>query len=541
MTTEWRGMRSWIIRWPCTLTFLCLSIAPETAASPPDSRPLQPRLPGLSAPAPPDAKESEAAGDEKPNTLDQLLEMACQHSPDLAIARARAEAARGRLIQAGLYLNPTFTWEGEDVGHRGNAAGNEGPVIGQEIITAGKRRLAQAAAAHGVTAADWQALTRWYDVLTRTRLTYFDLLTARQEVLAAEEIVTLARENLAAAQKLIKAGVGVKPDELRAQVELDQSSVQRDVAEQRLRAAGQLLGAAVGVPDLNPASVEGTFPEAVPDYEWQTALATMLTHSAPVQEAQALVLQGEELHRLARAEKCPNVRLQVRPLYAFPDRQTEVTVWVGAALPIFNRNQGNILAAEADWDRTRAELRAVELRLRERLAGAFQRYQAARRQTEAYQKQVLPNARESLRLIRVGYEKGEPKYDFTAVQQAQRTLAQARLVYVQSLGELWRAVSEIAGLLQQDDGCFSGAPAACRPSRPTRPGGSPEELFGAGVAPTVREGGWLGFAAEGSSASAETPLHEKSDASSASGVRPVELDGHIAVRRWVPCSPAGRR
>ena len=61
-------------------------------------------------------------------------------------------AARGRLIQAGLYPNPTFVWEAEDVGSADKAAGKQGPFLGQEFITCHKRKIAQAAAAHGVGA-----------------------------------------------------------------------------------------------------------------------------------------------------------------------------------------------------------------------------------------------------------------------------------------------------------------------------------------------------------------------------------------------------
>jgi cobalt-zinc-cadmium efflux system outer membrane protein len=397
-----------------------------------------------------DAEEGEAAADEMVLTLEQLVELACKHNPDIAIARAQRDAARGQLIQAGLYLNPTFSWEAEDLNHVGKAAGKQGPIIGQEVITARKRRIAQAAAAAGVSAADWQALTRWYEVLTRTRSAYYDLLTGRQAVQASEEIVGLARDNLAAAQKLLKAGAGVQPDVLRAQVELDQSIVQQNVAQQRLTAAGQVLASVVGVAQLKASDVQGAFPAEVPGYTWETAIATVLSRSSMVQQAQALVSQAEELHQLARAQRWPNVRLSVRPFWDFPDERYETTVIIGAPLPIFNRNQGNILSAEADLARAHEEVRQVELRLRERLAGAFQRYESARREVEVYSKQVLPNARESLRLIRIGYEKGDPKYDFNALQQAQRTVAQARLLYVQAQGELWRAVSEIAGLLQED-------------------------------------------------------------------------------------------
>jgi outer membrane protein TolC len=81
---------------------------------------------------------------------------------------------------------------------------------------------------------------------------------------------------------------------------------------------------------------------------------------------------------------------------------------------------------------------------------AQQRYVNARRQARVFAEQILPTAEESLRLIRLGYESGDPKYDYTSVLQAQQTVVQARLTYVQVLGELWRAVAELAGLLQQD-------------------------------------------------------------------------------------------
>jgi len=59
-------------------------------------------------------------------------------------------------------------------------------------------------------------------------------------------------------------------------------------------------------------------------------------------------------------------------------------------------------------------------------------------------------ATEALRLLRLGYEKGDPKYDYTSLLQAQRTLVQSQLAHVQARGDLWRAISEVAGLLQSD-------------------------------------------------------------------------------------------
>src|SRR5262249_61255531 len=134
----------------------------------------------------------------------------------------------------------------------------------------------------------------------------------------------------------------------------------------------------------------------------------------------------------------------------------EEKIAAGGSLPIFNRTHGNIAAARGDVPFKLAEVRQVELRLTERLTLPFQRYQTARQQSEIYRKRILPNAESSLKLIRIGYESGEPRYDFTALLQAQQVLAQAKLAFVQSLGELWRATSELRGLLQEDPKASGG-------------------------------------------------------------------------------------
>jgi len=411
-----------------------------------------------------------------PLTLEQLVEFALQYHPDLAIALARADAARGRLIQAGLYPNPTFSWDADDVGSALGRSGTEGPVITQQIITAHKLKIAKAAAAQGVAAADWLAMTRWYDVVTRVRLAYFELLTAQRNLQTTEEIVRISQQALDAARKLLKAGAGTGPDVIRAEVELRQNQITLVAARERLAAAWKLLLVAIGNPELPTTPVDGTLEMPVPPFDWEPVYRAVLTRSSEVQEAQANLLQAEQLVKLARAEVRPNVQLLYRPFYNEPDHSMEMQAEVGFALPIFNRNQGNILSAAADVVRLSQEVRLVELRLTERLTLAYQRYLTAKQTVEIYERQLLPNARESLRLILLGYEKGDAKFDYTAVLQAQRILFQVQLAYVQALGELWRSVSEIAGLLQLDDfrtGCFGSVDkdheAELGPPRPIVP------------------------------------------------------------------------
>ncbi len=392
-----------------------------------------------------------------PLTLARLLEMAEQH-PDLASARARADSARGRLIQAGLYPNPTVTGRIDELGNPKNSLGFPAVTLTQVIVTHRKIPLAKAAAAAGVDAADWQAMTFWYAVRLRTQQAYYELLTAEREVEATRELQRIAEQALAGAEKLLKGGTGTQLDVLRAQVDRNQSEVRAAVSRRRLEAAGRLLATAVGLPRLPGApSAEGTATPVIvgtldgptPALEWEELREAMLLRTSEVQEARALVFQAERLLKSARAAAKPDVTVSVRPIYSAPDRTTEVLVEVGAPIPIFNRNQGNIYAAEADLARAAADSRAVELRVTERLTAAYQRYQVARRQVTEYEGRILPDAKEALRLVRLGYERGDAKYDLTAVLQAQQALATIQLAQVQARGDLWRALSEIGALLQQ--------------------------------------------------------------------------------------------
>jgi outer membrane protein, heavy metal efflux system len=427
----------------------------------------------------------------QPLTLPELLDLAAHNNPDLVIVRARAEAARGKLIQAGLYLNPTFSVRSDEIGSPNGPVGFVGVTFTQEFVTAGKLKLARAAAAHGVAAADWDAVTAWYLVATRVRLAYVDALAARLAVQMEQGLVRLAEQGLGAAQKLQKAEAGSEPDVLRARVELEQERIRLGVAQRRAEATWRQLAVAVGVAELPGDTLAGSLEVAAPLLGWQPLLATALTRSSEVQAAQALSLQAEGLLARARAEAVPNFYLQVRPIYSNPDRTAEAMVEVGGPLPLWNRNQGNIAAARADLTRAHATIRQVELSLAERLNLAFQRYQAARQQVEAYEREILKSARESLRLVVQGYESGDPKYGYTTVLQAQLVLFQARLVYVTALGDLWRAVAEIGGLVQADDLPVGQPPppAGCPPPPGDRlPPAPPPGQLGGGVLP-LRPGG----------------------------------------------------
>lgn len=388
-----------------------------------------------------------------PMRLSDLFAIALDANPDLAIARARAEAARGRLVQAGLYPNPTVGIDAQQIGLK-KTEGQPGPTFSQEIVTNGKLDLAQAAASHGVAVADWQAITQWYDVTARIRAAYFEVLTAQREVQVAEQVLDIATKGLDTNERLRKAGTVGEPDVLRARVELNQTENRLQIARQRLETSWKLLATAVGKPDLRPTALVGDIDQPLPDYEYDPLLAAVLFRSSELQETKAAVLQAQRELDLAIAQVCPNMDITLIPAYDIAEKNPLLTATVTVPVPIFNRNQGNIMSARAEVARAVHATRQTQVRLTERLANAYQRFEVARRTVTLFEERVLPDATESLRLIRLAFDAGDPKFDYNAVLDAQRTLANARLSLIQARGEIWQAVSLIEGLLQRDDAPF---------------------------------------------------------------------------------------
>ena len=98
-----------------------------------------------------------------------------------------------------------------------------------------------------------------------------------------------------------------------------------------------------------------------------------------------------------------------------------------------------------------------------RLASSFSTYAAARKRAEKYKSAILPKTEQSYQLSLKAYQGGQ--FEYLRVLQAQRGVAEARLEYLRSLSEMWRAASEIAGLMLEDQWPLANTPIETAPER----------------------------------------------------------------------------
>src|SRR5258708_2672866 len=121
---------------------------------------------------------------------------------------------------------------------------------------------------------------------------------------------------------------------------------------------------------------------------------------------------------------------------------------IGAPLPIFDRNKGNILTARASLVRATHEIPRVERDLRKRLADAFERFETNRVLVSYQRERILPDV---VRTYRGTYQRHIQEPDvvgFADVVVAQQNMLTAVNQYISALTEQWNAFVDIAALLQ---------------------------------------------------------------------------------------------
>ncbi len=377
-------------------------------------------------------------------TLADLENLALANNPTIPAAAALVQQQQGFLKQAGLYPNPQAGYLRSDPDQAGQSR-TAGVFLSQEFVTAGKLRLAKQAFRQEVEHSNWQLQAQRGRVLNDVRIRYYEVLGAQQAVRAAIELEGLAVEGVRIAEQLFQAKHGTRPDVLQAEIQL--SAVRTALQDARFRheAAWRQLANVAGAPHLPPATLAGEFDNDLPQLDWQETLERLLGASPLLRAQDAQIRATEYELRLARAQAVPNVNVQLVAQRDSVMKFSSVSTLVALPVPLFNRNQGNVLNVEGQLLQQQKEYERIRLALTDQLAGVFRQYLSLRNQVERLQQEILPRSKENLDLTTQAYQKGQ--FDFPRVLAARQTYFQTKLAAIDARTELHKAVVEIDGLL----------------------------------------------------------------------------------------------
>ena len=261
----------------------------------------------------------------------------------------------------------------------------------------------------------------------------------------ARERVRLGDEVLRAARARVEAGREPFVQQRRAEVARETAAVALERSQRDASLALRALSVLLATPRVEVASARSAwFDDLGPRPNPARAPAAP---AGQVDRARldGLITQRQAELDLQRRNAIPDVTVGagVRR-FSEAGGDTAFVLGLSVPLPIFDRNQGNILRAGAELSRAEADAERGRLYLDAALADAERRLDQAWRAAELLRRTILPAAQEAAGFAREGYAAG--KFSLLEVLDAQRTLSDAREQLNGALLEVQQVRADIARL-----------------------------------------------------------------------------------------------
>lgn len=375
-------------------------------------------------------------------TLESALQNAFAGNPDLAAAQWEIDIAQGGRQQAGLIPNPVASWDAEDTRRSTRTT----TVKLSQTLELGGKRGARIEVASRAQEAAAQELEQRRNLLRAEVIDgFYGALRAQERLELAQRSMALAERGLVIANGRVSAGKASPVEATRAQVEVSQIRLERSRAEIGVSDAYRRLAAITGSATIGFERVEAGAVNT-PALPSATQLLARLESTAELRLAQLQIQQRDAGLGLEKAQRIPDLDISIGSQYDASVRERVNLVGVSMPIPLFNRNQGNVLAASRRADQARDLRNATELRLRTETRQALDLWATANSEVRAFNQVILPAAQSAVDSATRGFEMG--KFNFLDVLDAQRTLIAARTQYLAALAQAtdaWVRIERIYG------------------------------------------------------------------------------------------------
>ncbi|MGR3317394.1 MAG: TolC family protein [Candidatus Anammoxibacter sp.] len=389
------------------------------------------------------AYAKEISAKDKYLTIEDAVNIAIQNNPLIKSKKHKVEAAKGKIIQAKLIPNPVINLVAEEMptNEIGLNQSQNMVSLSQKLELGGKRRLRTDAAKKQKNILNLDTQTAIWNITAKTKKAFFDLLTAQDELNLARNNVEIAMSLKNLTDKKFEAGDISKLGVLKAQVELSNAKTNVIEAERNMFNATrrlQTVMGAIGTPlqKLVPVPVTD-----VPNLKLEK-LEELLLENCPALQAQKSVVNLSLIKvKEAKRKMIPDINFSVGYKRLSATDDDTIQAGISLPLPFFNRNQGNIIEAKELSYKAKYDEAATRNELLLQLDNAFSMYASTRELVRSFIDSIIPQAEESLKISKLGYEHGE--FDFLEVLDARRTLVTANASYLKVLNDLFTSMTEI--------------------------------------------------------------------------------------------------
>lgn len=364
------------------------------------------------------ANVSSVSAEERNFNALQAVEFALQNNGELKALREEKGIREAGKIKAGLFPNPVLEMDGTTGELTGSRFENTVSVgISQELLTAGKRGKRLKVAEKEIESFDSQVDNSGRILREEVKTTFYDLLLAEKKVELAKRSITLNNQLFDVTKQRFEVGDIPELEVNLARVEVSRSQGRKVEAERELSPTKARLLALLGLSSNDSATFSGTLEMATFTIKLEDLKVLALKKRPDLKAFEAEKAKGEAEVTLARAERIPNVTLGLgyqRENSAIDvsgeeikSRDNLLGLKISIPIPLFERNQSGIMEAKAR--RASAENRALYARnvVERDVESAYAKLTAADKSLAIYEKDIIPQLEENLKLVQEAYRLGE--------------------------------------------------------------------------------------------------------------------------------------
>ena len=338
-------------------------------------------------------------------TLDQAIDRVVKANLNLLALKYEVPMAEADVLTAGLRNNPIFYADAQLVpyGHFSNQRpGGDTQYdvnVTQPIDVWRKRkwRTLVAQRAKKVTEAQFQDAVR--QTIDNLYTAYVDVVAARLTLEFSEVYAGRLRSLLAITQQLFEQDQNTESNVLAVKSNLEQAELQIRESKAAVAKTLRTLGRQLDIPPQEASNLQlrATIYDLRPLPTTEEALIETALNARPdlLSYRQGLGRAEADVHN-ALAQRYSDVYLLYQP-YTFQNNNWQglksaysYAFGVTVSLPVFNRNQGNILRSKLNAEQSRVELANQQKQVVYDVQEAVREYEQSRFSVAEFKKEILP-------------------------------------------------------------------------------------------------------------------------------------------------------
>ncbi|GFO71264.1 outer membrane protein, cobalt-zinc-cadmium efflux system [Bathymodiolus japonicus methanotrophic gill symbiont] len=379
--------------------------------------------------------------------LAQALAQVLTGNPKLAAFSQETRAREAATLQATLLPNPKFRVQAQNFGNN-KFKGADGDaitiVLSQLVELGGKRAARTEVAILNHELANWDYETQRINVLTQVTQAYIEVLAAQQRLHLAGQLLDLARKMVDISTAKVRSGSVAPLEETKAKVIKASAQIDLQRTQKQLLASRQRLASTWGSTEALFQSALGDLEDIQPPPELQD-LIQRIQENPDLARWATEINQRQAFISMEKSKAIPDITFNFGTNTYLDGHDYNMNAGFSMPLPLFDRNQGSILAAQRRLNKAEDERRNAEINTMTALNVVYQQLHSAYVEVTTLRNDVIPGAESAFKVASRGYRLGE--YDFLQVLDAQRTLVGVKTQYIQAQTDYHLNVARIERLI----------------------------------------------------------------------------------------------